>query len=282
MNSDLALAFPGTTFNSKPSWIRRFFVHIHDHFIPHARNNYHPHILGHRALALFSVLLLSAKVASIAALVINPIFKVYSSDITATNVISLTNASRVSAGLKELSTNSQLNSAAQAKAQALLECQCFSHNIGSKTPWDFIKATGYQYLMAGENLAVNYADAETEHEAWMNSPGHRANILNGNFVEIGIGVISGDFQGGDSTIVVQMFGLPAEQNVNLSETPTPVAPKVAEAQAPQEQPRGLQPRAAQAAPEELLPPPPVEEAPKLAEAGPVSVTTSISDTALTR
>jgi len=81
-----------------------------------------------------------------------------------------------------------------------------------------------------------------------------------------------------------MFGLPAEQNVTLSPTPTPVAPKVAQAQTPAEQPRkGLAPRAAEAAPQEIVPPPaPVNEIPKFAQGEPVSTNTSISDTALTR
>jgi hypothetical protein len=76
--------------------------------------------------------------------------------------------------------------------------------------------------MAGENLAVNFVEVEDEHQAWMNSTGHRANIMNENFKEIGIGIKIGEFQGGTSTIVVQMFGTPAVQNVALSEKPTPV------------------------------------------------------------
>jgi len=245
--------------------IKRGLEHLHDHVIPHPRNNYHPHLLGHRALALISMLMLAAKIVSIAALTMSPAESAFSSDITATNIINLTNASRAANGLQALTSNSQLTEAAQAKARALLDCQCFSHNIGTKTPWDFIKAAGYQYLMAGENLAVNFVDAETEHEAWMNSSGHRANILNSNFEEIGIGIISGSFQGGDSIIVVQMFGLAAEQNVAVSPKPTPVAPKP-----------GLQPQSASAAPETVAP------APTLPTPIPETIKPSITNTELSR
>jgi hypothetical protein len=202
---------------------RGFFEHLHDHFIPHARNNYHPHLLGHRALALLSALLVAVKIFLLATVSFGPALPAYSSAITVENIISLTNQSRQEFNLQALTQNVQLDKAAQAKAQDMLQKGYFSHTTpDGKTPWIFIEAAGYNYLAAGENLAVNFTQAEDVETAWMNSPGHKANILNRDFEEIGIGVSSGAFQGHEATIVVQMFGVPAQQKIALTSQPTKV------------------------------------------------------------
>ncbi len=205
------------------SFLRKGFQHLYDHFIPNPRNNYHPHLLGHRALALLSLFLVVFKVSSIVALLtLTPPLPAYSSAITITNVFNLTNASRTSNNLPSLTQNDLLAVAAANKANALVACACFSHNIGDKTPWSFIKTAGYNYISAGENLAVDFTDAENIEDAWINSPGHRANILNKNYEEIGIGIAKGTFQGHDTTFVVQMFGTPLDQPIAAAEQPTKV------------------------------------------------------------
>lgn len=202
---------------------RDFLLHLHDHVIPNARNNYHPHILGHRSLVLLSGLLITVKIFTLSMLSAGPILPAYSSAITIENIISLTNQSRQEYKLGTLRENSLLNAAAQTKANDMLKNSYFSHNTPEgKTPWDFITKAGYSYLMAGENLAVNFTEAENVETAWMNSPGHKANIVNKNFEEIGIGIAQGEYQGNTAIFVVQMFGVPVEQKVSLSETPTKV------------------------------------------------------------
>ena len=85
--------------------------------------------------------------------------------------------------------------------------QYFNHiSPSNKTPWDFIKAANYTYVYAGENLAIGYDDSTELHNAWMNSPSHRENIMNPNFREIGIAKVSGTYEGASTIIVVQMFG----------------------------------------------------------------------------
>lgn len=200
-----------------------FGAHVYDHFIPHARNNYHPHLLGHRALALFSGLLVAVKIFTLALISFGPILPAFSSAITPTNIITLTNQSRQEFGLPGLTENAGLDQAAQSKANDMLAKGYFSHNTpDGRTPWSFITAAGYNYLMAGENLAVNFTEAENVETAWMNSPGHKANILNKNFQEIGIGISQGAYQDHTAIFVVQMFGLPAEQQISLSDKPTTV------------------------------------------------------------
>lgn len=211
---------------------RKFFVSLHDHFIPHPRNNYHPHILSHRMLSLVALLLMTVKIAAISMVVISPASTAEASEITNATVVQLSNAARVEGGLPELKMNGLLASAAQAKANDMLAKQYFAHNTpDGKVPWDFIKATGYNYVTAGENLAIDFTEAESIQTAWMNSPGHRANIMNKAFQEIGIGISKGMFNGHETTIVVQMFGTPIAQKVTMPSEPTPVA-KPAPAPAP--------------------------------------------------
>lgn len=197
--------------------------HLHDHFIPHARNNYHPHVLGHRNLGLMSGLLVAVKIFSLALISFGPVLPAFSSAITTQNIISLTNESRQQFSISSLAENQILDKAAQAKADDMLAKGYFAHNTpDGHTPWDFITGAGYSYLMAGENLAVNFTEAENVETAWMNSPGHKANILNKNFQEIGIGIAQGTYQDHTAIFVVQEFGLPSAQPVALLDAPTKV------------------------------------------------------------
>ncbi len=201
------------------------YWHLRNHFLPHHSNNYHPHILGHRSLSLLSALLISVKIFSVGVISFGPVESAFSSAINPSNIITLTNASRSSFGLKELKDNSLLAEAAQSKANDMLAKGYFSHTSpDGKSPWDFISAAGYNYLSAGENLAVNFVEAEDVENAWMNSPGHKANILNQTFSEIGIGIAQGTYQDKNAIFVVQMFGSPVLQKAALDNKPTIVAP----------------------------------------------------------
>jgi hypothetical protein len=223
--------------------VTRVSRHVKDHFIPHARNNYHPHVLGDRTLALFSAALVLVKIFTVVLVSWGPVAPAFSSAINIENVISLTNESRRTFKLNTLTENKILNKAAQAKAEDMLAKGYFAHTTpDGHAPWDFITAAGYGYLMAGENLAVNFVEAEDVESAWMNSPGHKANILNKNFEEIGIGIAQGEYQGHNAIFVVQMFGLPAGQKIAINDTPTKVqsadVPAPKEAAAPEV--RGVQ------------------------------------------
>jgi hypothetical protein len=240
------------------SAVRRVFEHLHDHLIPHPRNNYHPHVLGHRTLALYSMLIVTVKIIAVSApLLLGQPSASIASAITSTNIFNLTNASRAEFGVPALTLNSKLASAAQAKAQALLQCQCFAHNIvidgKTVTPWDFIRSAGYSYLTAGENLAIDFQEAEEVGAAWMNSPGHKANIINKNFEEIGIGIAQGEFQGHNSIVVVQEFGTPAVEKVAVTQpAPTP-SQTVASAVEPTPAPTAQAPKTVAAAPKKETP-----------------------------
>jgi uncharacterized protein YkwD len=204
--------------------------HLRDTFIPHEGNNHRPHAVSHRLLLLYSAMLIVVKGLAIAATVALPSASLYSSSITSTNVIALTNAARhnLNLALAPLATSELLNQAATAKAEDMMTDQYFAHTSPSgDTPWDWFSRVGYRYLHAGENLAVHYATAEDMGEGWMASPGHRANIVNPNYTEIGVGVAYGTFEGVPTHIVVQLFGNPLPALVE-----EPVAPEVASIPAP--------------------------------------------------
>ncbi|HEY9619334.1 MAG TPA: CAP domain-containing protein [Crinalium sp.] len=103
-------------------------------------------------------------------------------------VVSLTNQFRQQNGLQPLSANGTLNSVALKHSQNMANQDFFSHTEpdGSQ-PWDRMTAAGYSWSAAGENIAGGQQTAQEVFNAWVNSSGHRANMLNPNFREIGVG-----------------------------------------------------------------------------------------------
>ena len=103
-------------------------------------------------------------------------------------VVALINAERTQAGLGSLRVNSQLEQAAQNHSNSMALDDFFSHTgSDGSSPFDRIAYTGYQYSAAAENIAAGQSTPEDVVQAWMGSSGHRANILNGDLTEIGVG-----------------------------------------------------------------------------------------------
>lgn len=129
--------------------------------------------------------------------------------ITPKEVIEMVNDSRQTEGLEVLVENKKLSQAAEAKVEDMLKEKYFAHNSPSgKTPWFWIEETGYDYRYAGENLAMDFKNAQDQHAAWMKSPTHKKNILNSDFREIGVAVKQGFIEGHLAIITVQEFGTP--------------------------------------------------------------------------
>ena len=104
-------------------------------------------------------------------------------------VVDITNAHRSQHGLPGLSVNGLLANAAQAHSADQAAANNMSHTgTDGSNPGDRIARAGYRFSAWGENVAAGYGDAASVMNGWMNSAGHRANILNGNFTEIGIGL----------------------------------------------------------------------------------------------
>lgn len=127
-------------------------------------------------------------------------------------VISRTNTQRQQHGsLPALKENSKLDEAATVKLKDMFAQQYFEHTSPEgKGPADLAKSVGYEYIAVGENLALgNFENDSVLVQDWMDSPGHRANILNTSYEEIGVAVGQGKYQGKTVWLAVQEFGRPA-------------------------------------------------------------------------
>ncbi|HLD26319.1 MAG TPA: CAP domain-containing protein [Candidatus Andersenbacteria bacterium] len=131
--------------------------------------------------------------------------------LTAAGILQETNNHRAAAGQPTLKSNATLDAAAQNKLDDMFAQQYFEHvSPGGVGPGDVATAAGYQYLRVGENLALgNYPSDADLVQAWMDSPGHRENILSPGFTELGVAAGSGTFEGKTTWLAVQTFGLPA-------------------------------------------------------------------------
>ena len=106
-------------------------------------------------------------------------------------VVRLVNQRRAEHGLKPLTQDWQLSRVARYKSQDMKDLGYFSHTSPTYgSPFQMMKSFGISYRTAGENIAKGYASPEAVVNAWMNSPGHRANILNSTYTHIGVGFVS--------------------------------------------------------------------------------------------
>ena len=114
----------------------------------------------------------------------------------AEKVLQLVNAEREKAGLKALKMSEQLRSIANLKSKDMAEKNYFSHTSPTYgTPFQMLQDFGVHYQAAGENIAAGQQTPEQVMESWMNSSGHRANILNTNFDTLGVGIYQGGSYG---------------------------------------------------------------------------------------
>lgn len=198
-------------------------------FIPQEKNNHRALLLQPSFLGIFIAIYLLNQSFIRSLTILKPGILGYSSEITADKVISETNNERQKLGLAPLKYNATLSQSAAAKAQDMFTNNYWAHNSPQgKTPWDFFKSAGYQYSVAGENLAKDFYDTEGLIKAWMNSPTHRDNIVNPKYQEIGIGVVNGILNGVKTTLVVQHFALPLNAPVAAKKSnPAPASEEIA-------------------------------------------------------
>jgi len=179
-------------------------------FVPGQENNYRPKFLESRVLIWCLLALFILKLITVPFLIYFPKSALFG-DISKIALIKMLNQDRKEAGLGPLKENTVLNSAAVLKAQDMLAKDYFSHQSpGGVNPWYWFKQAGYNYKIAGENLAIGFLDSSEVNQAWLDSPLHRANLLNSNYKDVGIAILKGDFQGNETTVVVQLFGTPQQ------------------------------------------------------------------------
>ncbi len=179
------------------------------YFIPHEENEYKPHLFREEAITAVLLIVLvifggtvltkiTIKKSGLGAAVLPAV------------VYDLTNDARVQNSEAKLSFSATLARAAQLKADDMAKYGYFAHTSPQGvTPWHWFTEVNYLFFYAGENLAIDFSQSQDVENAWLKSPGHRANILNQNFTEIGIATKDGYYLGHPTTYVVQLFGTPA-------------------------------------------------------------------------
>lgn len=201
------------------------FKHV---FIPHEHNDYKPHFFREASVATIiigSIFMLGFSAGS--SFLIHK--TVLGANLTANILVDLTNESRIAFNEAPLARNSVLDQAATLKAKDMSTFGYFAHDSPTGiTPWHWFREVGYTFLYAGENLAINFIDAQEVRDAWLASPTHRANLLDIKFKEIGMATVSGVYQNGPAIYVVQLFGTPAEEKETSRSLPdTAKAPETA-------------------------------------------------------
>lgn len=180
------------------------------YFIPHEGNNHQPHMLRRETILFIGVMVLAIEV-----LFVFRSFGIISMDkltalILPNSLVDETNAARASDDLSSLKPSALLGAAARDKANDMAKNGYFAHTSPTGvTPWYWFQKVGYNFEYAGENLAINFIDSQDVMNAWMNSPEHRANILDSHFTQIGIATAEGTYEGRPAIFVVQLFGTPA-------------------------------------------------------------------------
>lgn len=188
--------------------------HVRHLLVPHKGNHYRPHLV--RLHGITAVLVLAIFMQLIYGYFTAGRIEVLGrvSNITASELLSDTNDARKEASLPDLKVNEALTQAAFLKARDMIANNYWAHTSPSGvTPWKWLADTGYNYDVAGENLAKNYPTADATVEAWMASQSHRANILNTKYQDVGFAVVDGLLEGRDATIIVAYYGSPASSAV---------------------------------------------------------------------
>lgn len=206
-----------------------FIKHL---LLPRFSNNQRAKLLHNQSLFLVVLLLLGASFfISIAKQHVSGVLGV-AINMSSQDLLAMTNQKRAEAGLAPLQLNGQLAQAAEAKAQDMFAKDYWAHfSPTGASPWDFIRAAGYSYVYAGENLARGFTTTGEVINAWMASPDHRANMLSSHYSDVGFAIEQGRLPGDDNTVlVVEMFG-----SQNLAQAPQKAPPVVAAVEVPAQQ-----------------------------------------------
>ncbi len=203
---------------------RKITYKWHHIFIPHHETHQKAHLITTKALLVYVLLFLSLQFGFKGFAQVQPNVLGISSDLNQQELIKLTNEQRQKYGLSPVTENSELDKAAEEKAKNMFAENYWAHYSPSgKSPWDFINNSGYKFSYAGENLARNFYTSKDVVDAWMASKmGHKENVLNTHYKEIGMAVLEGNLNGQQTILVVQEFGSPVDY---IAQKPNENAPK---------------------------------------------------------
>ncbi len=184
------------------NWLRNIFL-------PHVGNEDYPHFWRKKSIVTFVGIVFLVEIFLFG--MSSFVFKSdsYLATVLPSVLTTLTNKERSANEVLPLKINNVLETAAQLKADDMASRGYFAHySPEGNAPWYWIEKVKYEYLRAGENLAVNFTDSKDVVSAWMKSPTHRANILKGNYEETGIALAEGIYKGKSAVFVVQFFATP--------------------------------------------------------------------------
>ena len=128
------------------------------------------------------------------------------SEITRAHVVAQMNVRRAAVGLPPLVESAKLDAAAEDRMKDMEDLGYWAHNSpDGRTPFSWLRIRNYEFSYAGENLASGFETVGVMTDSWMESPGHRANILSPNYQECGVAIIEGSTVGrmtGRSVVVL--------------------------------------------------------------------------------
>ncbi len=181
--------------------MKEFLRHL---FTPQESNNHRSKILHHKSIFTVIIVLLLLQVISFPIKRNFPQTLGTATNISAQELLLLTNKVRQENGLSPLVINDALSKAAKQKAKNMFAKNYWAHYApDGTTPWSFFDETGYKYAYAGENLARGFTDTEDVVKAWLASQTHRENVLSPKYHE-------GRLGGEKTVLVVELFGSTAE------------------------------------------------------------------------
>lgn len=188
-------------------------------FVPKKENQYRPHLVRRYSLLVLIAIVIGlqfgynyTKTGSVLGKVVT---------ITPAGLLAATNDRREEANLSPLKINEQLSEAAKEKAADIFEHQYWDHTSPQGIePWHWIEKAGYTYEEAGENLAKNFSTANGTVSGWMDSEGHRKNMLSSGYTDVGFAVVSGTLDDKPTTVVVALYAKPIMTRT-LSESSSP-------------------------------------------------------------
>jgi len=186
-------------------------------FIPHHANQYRPHLIRRYGIATLLVIIIGVQVGynySTTGTVLGD-----KATISTDTLLNETNAERAKNHLPPLALDGKLSQAAFLKAKDMLAHQYWAHTApNGATPWQWFSEAGYNYSYAGENLAKNFRSADAVTAAWIASPEHEANIVGEHYTQAGFAVVDGTLNGKETTLVVALYGAPADATLPVAAT----------------------------------------------------------------
>ena len=198
--------------NAQPSRLKDFFI-------PHTGNNHAPHILHPKRALLYGGVFIATKTIVFITILLLPLQAYMLPDVLAEQerqLDSLINDLRAQNDLPALPANTQLTTSAQFKADDMVASGYFSHTGPNDHTFKyFLKQAGYEYRVAGENLAMGFVNAQDVMLAWEQSPLHYRNLVDSDFVEMGLGIASGNYKGKDTVFIANHFGQPLTYNPRI-------------------------------------------------------------------